>query len=108
MLVLILKGEEKPSGSQPSYLHNLKATVKSLWLKDGELVVFKDNEENFKELTEEEKTEMKRKEAKLRFVSLFAPSNRPLRQAWHNARWPSSSRQETGLVIKVPTTQILS
>lgn len=59
-----LQSEEEDSIS--SYFNNLKAKVKSLRLTDGDLVFFKDNTEEWKELTDEEKTELKKKESKQR------------------------------------------
>eukprot|EP01127_Copromyxa_protea_P018178 TRINITY_DN5654_c0_g1_i1.p1 TRINITY_DN5654_c0_g1~~TRINITY_DN5654_c0_g1_i1.p1 ORF type:complete len:261 (+),score=68.01 TRINITY_DN5654_c0_g1_i1:18-800(+) len=79
---------EDETTTEPSYLHNMKVTVKSLYLYDGDLVYFKDNEKVLKDLTDEEKAERKQKDTKIK-------------QGWHSLRWPTSaSDKESGLVIK--------
>lgn len=43
--------------------------MKSLLLRDGDVVIFKNNDEALKELTDEEKSKLKRKDVKLRYGS---------------------------------------
>jgi len=78
--------EGKQSGN--AYIHNLKGTVRSLILADGDLLLFKDTTEELKELTPEEKKEKKTADTKRRV-------------AIHAIRWPSSrDESEAQLVIK--------